>query len=291
MIGGIESALFFVFNSVDELSFPSLQTTDSIIEIVENEIGTMDFTALESAVGIFVYGNDIESISFPALLTVMIIDLIDNYNTEWIDFSSVEEVSGSSVGHSGIGHIGIEQMSALVGITFDSMTDCGSVYIADNDAVTTVSFPALQNAQGTIHIDHMHNLDWISMPSLIGAGVLQISECEDLDKVDFSSLQWTSSEVSFHRVVVQSIDLPSLVSVGSQFDISHSYNVWSVDISALATVGNSFRMYNLDGLQGLNAAALESVGSNLEFSFNFAVTWVAMPALKEVGGWTSPTTF
>jgi hypothetical protein len=155
--------------------------------------------------------------------------------------------------------------------------------------VEIVSFPKLVALRADLSFDQAVAIKTIDFPELttVDKG-LQINYTDSLETINFPKLRQVIEVMSIQsryngsNLKLESIDLPELQSVGSNFTIAYWQGLTAIHIPQLKTVG-TFSFSNLTALTAINSPALKAT-SSFSLSSLTALPTIDFPALETVNG-------
>lgn len=211
--------------NLTHLSLPALETAQLVVVFNAPALTEFDLPSLTRAKSLSIAAVGLEAFDLPVFAEGTI-NLNANPTLEALDAPSW--TSGSLVVHDN------ESLSAL---TIPSLTSAQTIDLADNDALTSVSFPLLESMSGVLRLGHHSVLDEVLFPALTSTQGVSIVLEQALVSVSFPALETITDdwfEVTSNPVL-EAISVPALVLEGNP-QISNNPMLATCDGAALADV-------------------------------------------------------
>ena len=265
-----------------DVSFPTLTSIGSYLQLSDN--------------------NSLTNVSFPLLNNIpgsITIGLASGPNSSinYFDISS-PGTNLSSIDFSSLPSIGSYLKiydTHLSTINFPAVTSIGTyLQLSENNNLTNVSFPLLNNIPGSIVIGE-DVIGYDSSTNFIdidGYGT-------NLSSIDFSSLPSIGSYLKIYDTNLSTINFPTVTSIGTYLDIRNNTNLASVDFSQLnnipgsITIGDGSVNFNSStnyfdisspgtNLSSIDFSSLPSIGSYLKI-YDTNLSTINFPAITSIG--------
>ena len=143
-----------------------------------------------------------------------------------------------------------------------NLESSGALHLSDLSTLSTASFPALDSV-GVVTLYENAALDSVDLPSLSTSGGFYIdcdAHCRVLTHLGLPSLTSTTSGFILKVTAIESLVLPSLTSVGADFEIFLNQDLSSVAVPFLSSVGGRVIVHSNSVLTRLEFPSLISVG-------------------------------
>ena len=157
-------------------------------------------------------------------------------------------------------------------------TTCPVAYIGDFNNVVSDPFSNTTLLFGDLVYNSFFGIS-VVLPLAWVSGKVYISYCRLATVITFPALTGVGGYffVGLGNDVLTFASLPSLVSVGNQFDFNGNVQLTSVDAPVLQSTGLYFQFYDCPRLTIVNVPSLSNVGTSLGVVLNAMVTAAFFP--------------
>ena len=175
------------------------------------------------------------------------------------------------------GDVGAVNLPALVAVT-------GRIVVRASNA-TSLGLPALGQA-GSVEVEDNEAITSVTLPAIaLITGDLIIRSNQALATLDIRALERVGGRVIVtDNGALRELAAPNLESVGGDLVISDNDSLESADLSGLENVGGDLVITDNDELTDIAVGGVESVGGDLTIEDNDSLEEVNLGSLSSVGG-------
>ncbi len=166
----------------------------------------------------------------------------------------------------------------IIGYKNDKIKQTNDSFLANNNALTELSLPALYKVGDRFLYDNK-SLTKLNLPSLIQVGDCFLYSNQSLSKLDLPMLSQVRDSFLQSNIKLTKLSLPSLIQVGDRF-LYDNESLIELNLPILNKVGERF-LYDNELLIELNLPMLSQAGDRF-LSMNNSLTKVSLPVLKQV---------
>ena len=231
------------------------------------------------------------------------LDIHDNYDTESIDFTSLETVGGV---------FNLNTNRDLSTLNIDSLANIdGQFYLSSNNNLDVLSAPSLTVVEGNlqfnsnngieeVHLDNLTTIEGqlileynnairvLSMPALTELnGRLYLYSNNSLETVDISSLPEVASDVEIrYNNALENVLLTDLQVINGSFQMQDAHQVSTFDLPALLEVNGSFNLSNNSKVESFSAPLFDDLSGSLTIRDNTDLVSIDLTSLTCVSDYT-----
>ncbi|HEY1038270.1 MAG TPA: hypothetical protein VGF30_02645 [Bacteroidia bacterium] len=277
----------------------SMISTAIFVEISNNSaLATVNLSGLTRCDGSVVFSNN------PALTSLNISSLAKITTGEF----TVSNLGLASLNLPAMvkcnAYVVIEENAALTSINLPALTNANTLYLEDNDVLTSASFGALANITGSFGVTNNPDMTTFSFPSLVSCGSFSFTGNSDITTVSLPSLSNASSIfIGNGNGTLTSVSFPALTTTGgvglqnvtalvsasfpslttsANLSVNSNALLNSLNLSSLATAG-VISITSSPALATVSFPALTSTGSNNVTITNTGMTSLSIPVLATFG--------
>lgn len=279
-IGTATSPIVFPALSGLSLSFPVLKSTGDIV-VNSASVKSVSFDQLESVSSFFLAANSIVAIKAPMLKEAVGGLSLENSSSSTnsilpeLSFPMLEKVGGK---------LSLQYFSGLTAVNLPKLTYVGGDVNLSLNAGTleALSFPELATVGGSVIVERAPGLLKFAMPKVQKITSLIYNKSSygtyPLERIDFSALETIDKEVYLRGIALESLSLPKLAIVGTDFVLWDLKLVTSISIPSIRKIGNKFQLYSTALLENIDISTLDTLGT-LEFIGCLSLAKVKTPAV------------
>lgn len=241
---------FFNSSSITSINLNQLQKISGSLSVQAlTQLHNIDFTAL----------TEVEKLELVSLPSFAVINLNKGIaNATEIDISDTA-------------------LSSLDGIT--QLNTIGTLNVNNNKNISSIEFPNLQTVKEGLTLSFNSDECEVKLDKLLWAANLTLQDNGDVQINNLTSVNGTFV-LAYNSF--QTVDIPSLTSVGGSFQIFANDELEDVKIDKLKTIGGEFRIFNNSQAEELDFSKLETIKGAVNIDGEFGN--FSLPALKEVDG-------
>lgn len=168
---------------------------------------------------------------------------------------------------------------------FSNLADAANDFSPTPDASVIISYPTLVVCYGFCAFGAFPNATTLDLPLLKKvAGGFTVNNPAALASMNVPSLVTVGADLDLTgNAFLEPISLPVLASVGGNFIADGCIAVSSINTDALTSTGANYNAVGCDSLVAIHASLLASVGGNLDIGSCPLLTSVNFPALTTLG--------
>ncbi|NRA93598.1 MAG: hypothetical protein HRU26_13115, partial [Psychroserpens sp.] len=281
----------FVESDVDTNNDGEIQVSEAEavfrLEIDQNCLAT-SLEGIEAFININEFSLDntlVNDLSLNFLTQIDEIEILDNSNLSFIDFSSINSINNSiSIeGNPILESMNVSNVTSLGNLFFESNSDAltnqfdldfpnlqtmGILFISDVVPSNPINifFPALQTITGSSHIQNS-NIGTVNMINLTTTQGFEFKNNTTVSELNLENLTYnfgtgTGGEIIINGVDLTSLNLSNLISTTDRMIIQGNVDQFVVDLSNLETVADDLNLFcacplvSLPNLQSVNRIIL-----------------------------------
>lgn len=168
-------------------------------------------------------------------------------------------------------------LSSLDGIT--TLKTISTLNVNNNKNISSIEFPNLETVKQNLLLSFNSDECEIKLNELIWASNLTL---QDNGEIQINNLTAVNGTFVLAYNSFNSIDIPSLETVGGSLQIFANDELDEIKVDHLKTIGGEFRLFNNSQLEDLGFSKLQTIKGAVNIDGDFGN--FTLPALKEVDG-------